>query len=194
MDLLDEESIILRIGDLKISDTGDTFGRESFVNGYYYVPLKNTKSLDKNICISLAHGSARRGVLIRKDSTEVFLTYGANRDTSNAQSMAIGFKSDSEYYFLHEYFGDIYEEKPKLSSRKIVRCQSLFNPSENDSIKEIFNALSPKYIETPTDSDEKSFEELMSQISIIEPGLAEQCLNNLRLKERIKRKKINEGR
>ena len=104
MKLSDKESIILRIGDLKISDTGDTFGRESFVNSYYYIPLKNTKSLDKNIYISLANGDARRAVLIRKDSTEIFLTYGANRDTSNAQSMAIGFKSDIEYYFIHEYF------------------------------------------------------------------------------------------
>ena len=125
--LLDEQSIILRIGDLKISDTGDTFGRESFVNGYFYVPLKYPKSSSLDINGLLADGDARRCVSIRKDSTEVFLIYGANRVSSNAQSMAIGFKSDSGYYCIKEHFKDIYKKEPILSSTILVRCESLFN-------------------------------------------------------------------
>lgn len=181
--LLDEQSIILRIGDLKISDTGDTFGRESFVNGYFYVPLKDPKSSSLDINGLLADGDARRCVSIRKDSTEVFLIYGANRVSSNAQSMAIGFKSDSGYYCIKEHFKDIYEKEPILSSRILVRCESLFNINKNDSIKEIFNATSPEKIETPTDSDKKSFKALMSRISKIEPGLTQANLDQIDLRK-----------
>lgn len=184
MDIYSEESIVLKIGDLKLSDTRDTFGKKRDVNGYQYIPLEDPKAiLFSDISNNLAHGDSREGVSIRSKDDEIFLIFGANRSGSNAQSMAIGYYNGGEYFFIDECFGDIYSEKPRLSSRRIVRCQSLWKSSKKDIIKNTYNYYDPNIKEELTSTEKKSLIELLSKIQSVENGLTKESLSNLRLKE-----------
>lgn len=57
MDLLDKKSIILQIGDLKLSDTAYTFDQHRLLNGFEYCPLEyEYQQLDHFV-----RGDAREG-------------------------------------------------------------------------------------------------------------------------------------
>lgn len=197
MDIYGPESIILKIGDLKLSDTGETFGKEKSVNGFQYTPLKDPKNKTySQIAFHLAHGDSREGVSIKNERAEVLLTFGANRSNSNAQNMAIGYYNGKEYFFIVECFRDIYSEHPTLSSRSIIRCQSLWERSEKDVDKAVFNWREldfPEHIEQKEKLAEKEsalLKELQSRIKVIEKGLTRDSLSNLRLMELFKKRRM----
>lgn len=193
MQLYDKESIILRIGDLKLSDTYDTFGEKRMVNSFLYQPIIHPDGFwHLQIGEHLAHGDSREGVMISNENVKVYLTYGANRLGSNAQSMAIGYQDENGFFFIDECFGDIYSEKPRLSSRYIVRCQSLFE--RNGSEKSVFSFYSPEYKGRLSKADKVSFEKLLSRIRMIEDAVSKSSLNNLRKKEIFLRKKAEENK
>ena len=191
MQLLDKESIILRIGDLKLSDTYDTFGKKRMVNGFSYQPIIHPDGFwYSQIGEHLAHGDSRKGVIISNEKVKLYLTYGANRLASNAQSMAVGYQDEMGFFFIDECFGDIYSEKPRLSSRYIVRCQSLFERSGSE--KCIFNFYLLKHKVTLSKADKVSFSVLLSKIWMIEDAVSKSNLSNLRKKELFLKKKAEE--
>ena len=181
--LLDENSIILQIGNIKLSDTDETFGKNRTVNGYEYNPLLNPNKmfgLRKQMADNIAYGDYRCGVSISNDSKDsIILAYGANRINSNAQSMAIGHHDGSQYFFVVETFRNIYAErigeKPELASRRIVVCESLWKHDEKQKViiydEEIYK--------TPTKREEDCFRELMEKLKRLEPAFEEENLKAL---------------
>lgn len=182
--LLDKNSIILQIGDIKLSDTDDTFGKNRTVNGYEYNPLLNPNKMfgfRKQMADNVAYGDYRCGVSISDDTKDsVILSYGANRINSNAQSMAIGHYDGSQYFFIVETFEDVWAErrgeKPELASRRMVVCQSLWK-TENKTKVIIYNKEIEK---TPTQKEEYCFKELMDKVKRLEPAFEDENLNALR--------------
>ena len=189
MNLLDEESILLRIGDIKLSDTYDTFGERKIVNEYEYNPLVNPKSVSffdtTQLTSNVAHGDSREGTCISNKKTEILLTYGANRCGSNAQSMAIGYFDGTKYFFVDETFGDIYSEKPQLNSRNVIMCKSIWEYGEDDTTKQIL--FLGELIKKATAKEEKCFQELLSRINLLEDGFKKENLDNLRKREIFRR-------
>lgn len=190
MNLLEKDSIILKIGDLKLSDTHDTFGEKKEINGYQYIPLEDPSgSWSSQVIDLLAHGDAKEGVLIRNQDTEILLTYGANRVASNAQSMAIGYYNGGEYYFMDECYRDIYSEHPIVTSRNFVKCHSLWSQTEGDTCKALFSIYNPNLKVRLTKAEKQIILELVSRIKRIEQGLTKESLSNLRKKEIFLRKR-----
>ncbi len=181
MDLLDKESIILQIGDLKLSDTYDTFGEKKYVNGILYLPLINPHGKwCYPVGLHLASGDSREGVAISKnDNTdEIFFTYGANRPSSNAQSMAIGYQDENGFFFVMENFRDIYDKAPSVSSREIVRCKFIFEPC--GTRKTVYLNFDSAYKAKLTKPDKVSFQKLLSKVQTLKDAFSEENLSKLR--------------
>ncbi len=180
--LFDKNSIILNIGDIKLSDTGDTFEKEKLIKEYEYKPLSNPRDsiFGKQIIASIAYGDAKYGVSISDGKNSIILVYGANRISSNAQNIAIGYFNGSQYFFMVEAFGDIYAEKrgerPEFIRRRIVTCKSLWNHNEIE--KCILD--NGEIEEKPTEQELNNFKELVSKIKILEPALKKENMNALR--------------
>ncbi len=191
MDILKKESIVLKIGDLKLSDTYDTFGEKRNVNGYECHPIEDPKGRwFSQIIVELAHGDSREGVIIKKGDDEIYLTYGANRRGSNAQSMAIGYLKGDKYFFIDECFRDIYDENPIVSSRSMVKCDSLWEESKNIMVKPLMNIYNSRLKVEIDNEEEREIEELASKIENIKNALTKESLRNLRKKEIMLRKKL----
>ena len=179
-DLLDENSIILAMGDIKLSDTDETFGKSKIVNQYKYEPILNPKnSFPKKIFADIAYGDYKCGTTISNDEKSILLAYGANRINSNAQSMAIGYFDGSQYFFVVEAFEDIYRKEPELVARRIVNCKSLWSYDQTE--KEIWYRGKTKG--KLTQKDLKYFKELSARIEMLEPALKEENLNSLRMQK-----------
>jgi len=182
MELLDKKSIILQIGDLKLSDTYYTFSEKKYVNGILYLPLINPKGiLCSPVATHLAWGDSREGVSISNDNDntdEIFLTYGANRMGSNAQSMAIGYEDENGYFFIEECYQDSYAKNPRVSSRDIVRCQSTFE--EGGRVKRIYSYYMPDLESKITKADNEAFQKLMHKVRVLKSAFSEENLNGLR--------------
>lgn len=182
MNLLDKNSLILQIGDIKLSDTDDTFGKSIDIDGYKYNPIVNPKSniLSKNITANIAFGDYKCGVSISDGADSVILAYGANRPNSNAQSMAIGYNNRSRYFFVVETFRNIYADrigqKPELSSRRILTCTSLWQHDEKEKLiiycNEIYN--------NPTLKELNYFQNLINKIQNLEQAFSREKLDKLR--------------
>lgn len=178
LDLQKEESIILSIGSIKLSDTGNTFGREKTVNGYEYKPLKNPKNIvEKNIITDVAYGDVKRGTTISDGKDDIILLWGANRDTSPAQSMAIGHFDGLQYIFVVETFRDIYRKDPELATRRIATCKSLWDHSEG--IKLILS--NGQIAGSPTKKEIQHCNELFTVLEKLAPAFREENISALRL-------------
>lgn len=179
-DLSDKNSIILQIGDIKLSDTGDTFGKTRRVDEYEYNPLLNPKNsilFRKGIIANIgSNGSYRCGASISDGKDSVLLTYVANRITSNAESMAIGFFDGEQYFFVDEFFSDIYGENPELSRRDIMVCKSLWEKGEKKKVI-IYNG---EIDAPPTKKEVDYFEQLMGRVERLEPAFEKEKLRTLR--------------
>lgn len=176
--LQDKESIILNIGDIKLSDTGNTFGREAIVNGYEYKPLKNPKSIvEKNVITDIAYGDVKRGTTISDGKDSIILLWGSNRDTTPAQSIAVGHFDGLQYIFVVETFRDIYRKEPELATRRIATCKSLWDHSEG--IKFILS--NGKIEASPTKKELQHCNELFTTLEKLEPAFREENVSTLRL-------------
>ncbi len=179
MNLQGRDSIMLKIGDLKLSDTNDTFGVKKHVNGISYEPLINPlgewlSPVDSH----LANGDVREGVKISDGNVEVYLTYGANSLNSKAQSIAIGFELENEFFFIIEYYRNIYERNPYVSLREIIRCESIY---ESWGIqKTVYSYLGSEYTSSLTEDDRLSVEELFSKVQLLGDAFSRENLNILR--------------
>ncbi|MBR5389358.1 hypothetical protein IK146_02255 [Candidatus Saccharibacteria bacterium] len=182
VNLNDSGSIILGLGDLKVSDTYDVFGKRAEVNGILYQPLVNPgSSMSQPIGVHLALGDAMEGVLIKQRDNEIYFTYGANRPTSHAQSMAIGFHDKEGFFFIVEYFtmAEIYtSSKPKVCRRTIVRCASLCERRADTTITTTFNKDSDCKFEIGK-ADKVSIKELMSRVQAVSKAFSKGCLDGL---------------
>lgn len=180
MMLTDQESIILNIGELKLSDTFYTFGKRKYVNGILYLPLINPHGeWNWPVGVHLATGDVREGVTISNSKIgEIFFTYGSNWVGSNAQSMAIGYHDKDEIFFVKENFRDIYHENPIVSAREIIRCKYIY---ESCGIQRgVFSNYDPDYKAKLTKADKVSFERLMAKVRRLKSAFCEENLSKLR--------------
>lgn len=184
VDLLDSESIILGIGDIKLSDTYYTFGESKVINGYEYKNLVDLSSVHTDyLPCNIVYGDFVGAVLVDDGTNKIILEYGANRFTSNAQSMAIGYNDETEYFFLYESFGNIYSEYPRLTERRIITVENL--KSLNTKQKRVFCEWELGKL-VVSNEEINRFNELISKIKNIENAFKEDNLNTL---SRIRRKK-----
>ncbi len=198
--LTSSKSIILGIGDLKISDTHETFGMLDDVNGIKYMPLSDPKtgSLVTPSDIIVRCG-ARRGLRITDGKDEIFLVYGSNTVSANAQSMAIGISDWRAFFFVEETFieKELYLRNgtPGLASRRIVECTSLYDSGGKSKIVYLApgqRVEQPKMpnnvicfnkepgVELPSKSEEESFERLMAKVKSLEAAFSKKSLHYLR--------------
>ncbi len=178
LNLLDKSSIILQIGSLQLSNTDDTFGKEGKISKYEYNPLLNPSNsvmFRKGIIADIGYGDYRCGASISDGKDSVLLTYGSNRISSNAQSMAIGFYDGSQYFFVDEFFRNIYGKNPELSRRNILICKSLWE--SNTKKKTIID--DEEIYKTPMKKEEDYFNQLMSKVERLEPAFEEENLKAL---------------
>ncbi len=189
-DLLDKNPIILQIGDIKLSNTDDTFGKAEVVSGYEYNPLlnpRNNVAFGKQIIADIGYGDYRCGTSISDGENSILLTYGANRISSNAQSMAIGFFDGKQYFFVDESFRDIYGKNPELSKRDILICESLWK----SSTKKKTIIYEEEVCKNPTKKELDYFNQLMNSVERLEPAFEEE---NLKALKRNRRRSSHEER
>ncbi len=191
--LFGTESIILKIGDLKSSDTLDTFGEPIEFKEYQFEPLMDsTKNELLEVSTNLATGDSRKGVSIKNGDMEVFLIYGTNSvGAKNAQSMAIGYYDGMDYFFVKEDFlmREMNKERPNVRSRSIIKCKSLEIESPKDLERVLYDAYSPEMKKNLTTNNRMSLVGLIARVGCIEGGLTSDVLNKLRLSERFKSRK-----
>lgn len=191
--LFGTESIILKIGDLKSSDTLDTFGEPIEFKECQFEPLMDsTKNELLEVSTNLATGDSRKGVSIKNGDMEVFLIYGTNSvGAKNAQSMAIGYYDGMDYFFVKEDFlmREMNKERPKVRSRSIIKCKSLENKGVKDLERVLYDAYSPEMKKNLTTNNRMSLVGLIARVGCIEGGLTSDVLNKLRLSERFKSRK-----
>lgn len=189
MDIFDKGSIILGIGDIKLSDTDDTFGKRRLINGYEYIPLLNPNDwipFRKQLSAKIAYGDYKCGTNIGNGQNNILLSYGANRINSNAQSMALGYLNELQYFFIVETFGDIYAEKcgrkPELTSRRLVTCKDLWKYNESDTTRLILyhGELNKELTKKELDC----FSELAYKIEVLHNAFKEDNLRQLRIPEK----------
>lgn len=133
VELKNDKSIILDLGDLKLSDTEHTFRNEKIISGIHYKPIFPTlvwgeENFDfyepyNRLLNHLVTGDGRAGVEISKEEKTLFYGFGANRLSSNASNIVLGFIDKNYSYFIKEWFDpcSIYGAEPSLSQRSIIR-------------------------------------------------------------------------
>lgn len=191
--LFGTESIILKIGDLKSSDTLDTFGESIEFKEYQFEPLMDsTKNELLEVSTNLATGDSRKGVSIKNGDMEVFLIYGTNSvGAKNAQSMAIGYYDGMDYFFVKEDFlmREMNKERPNVRSRSIIKCKSLEIESPKDLERVLYDAYSPEMKKDLTTNNRMSLVGLTARLGCIDGSLTSDVLSNLRKSERFKNRK-----
>lgn len=188
--LLGTESSILKIGDLKSSDTLDTFGEPIEFKEYQFEPLMDSTNNELlEVSTKLATGDSRKGVSIKNGDMEVFLIYGTNSvGTKNAQSMAIGYYDGMDYFFVKEDFlmREMNKERPNVRSRSIIKCKSLEIESPKDLEKVLYDAYSPEMKKNLTTNNRMSLVGLTARVGCLERAFTRDVLSNLRQSERFK--------
>lgn len=177
MKINDKNSILLQIGDLKLSDTEYTFGKYKIVGDFEYIPLNkdNSQTNESDQLGLFLMGDHRLGSKIRHHDNEIFFTYSANRPSSNAQNIAIGYFDSNEYHFIKECFSNIYDENSELTSRSIVSVDNLFNPTKiAETIT--FHRYNEKHQKIITEKDEQFFENWIKNIKIFESAFSKEQL------------------
>lgn len=188
--LFGTESIILKIGDLKSSDTLDTFGEPIELKEYQFEPLMDSTNNELlEVSTNLATGDSRKGVSIKNGDIEVFLIYGTNSvGAKNAQSMAIGYYDGMDYFFVKEDFlmREMNKERPNVRSRSIIKCKSLETESPKDLERVLYDAYSPEMNKQLTTNNRISLVGLIARVGCLERALTRDVLSNLRQSERFK--------
>ena len=191
--LFGTESIILKIGDLKSSDTLDTFGEPIEFKEYQFEPLMDSTNNELlEVSTNLATGDSRKGVSIKNGDIEVFLIYGTNSvGTKNAQSMAIGYYDGMDYFFVKEDFlmREMNKERPNVRSRSIIKCKSLEIESPKDLERVLYDVYSPEMKKYLTTNNRMSLVGLTARLGCIDGSLTSDVLSNLRKSERFKNRK-----
>ena len=191
LDLKSDKSIILGLGDLKLSDTEYTLKNEKTINSIHYKPIffffswreEDFNFFDpyERLLVDLVTNEEKAGVLITKNEHHIFYGYGANRLSSNASNIAMGILNSEYSYFINECFNPdtIYREEPELSQRRIIRISNWKSQNANYKLyptlsiysnnlkikKEAFdwwNILEPKIIEF----QDAFMEEQLNQLSL----------------------------
>ena len=188
--LFGTESIILKIGDLKSSDTLDTFGEPIEFKEYQFEPLMDSTNNELlEVSSNLATGDSRKGVSIKNGDIEVFLIYGTNSvGAKNAQSMAIGYYDGMDYCCVKEDFfmREMRKERPNVRSRSIIKCKSLEIESPKDLERVLYDAYSPEMKKYLTNNNRMSLVGLTAKVGCLEGSLTSDVLSNLRKSERFK--------
>ncbi len=171
------DSLLLQLGNLKLKDTSETFQKHKIVSNFEYIPLNQDNS-QINECSQLGlfiMGDHRQGIKIRCNDKEIYFTYGANRPSSNAHNIAIGYFARTKYHFIRESFSSIYEENPEIVIRSIITTNDLFKPTE---IKEtvIFHRYSKDPIKTLTKQETQFVKSWIKNIEIFEEAFKEEQL------------------
>lgn len=131
LDLKSEKSIILGLGDLKLSDTEYTLENDKIINGIHYkpiFPILSWKDFEfyapyERLLANIVDGDGKGGAEISKGEETLFYGYGANRLSSNASNIVLGILDEKYSYFIKEWFASstIYMEEPELIQREIIR-------------------------------------------------------------------------
>lgn len=191
LNLQDEKSLILGLGDLKLSDTEYTFKVAKLVNGIYYKPIfpsltwgDESSYLYDFLLSQLVSGDGRAGVEILKGDETLIYGFGANRLSSNASNIVLGLLAKEYSYFIKEYFDSctIYDSNPELIQRDIIRVSDW----ERESAKyESFPVLSvyAKKLQIEKDTFEcwKILEPIIAEFQDV---FKEEQLNQLRVRRK----------
>lgn len=109
---------------------------EKTINGIHYKPIFSVYAWKEEdfefyepydrLLIHLVVGDGKAGTLITKDKKSLFYGYGANRYSSNASNIVLGFLDNKYSYFINECFDPctIYDDEPELSQRCIIRISN----------------------------------------------------------------------
>lgn len=176
LDLRSEKSIILGLGDLKLSDTLYTLGNDKTINGIHYKPIFSILAwkdynfkfyeLYNRLLADIVVGYEKGGTEISKGEETLFYGYGANRLSSNAQNIVLGFLDEEYSYFIRELFDSstIYSENPEVIRRGIIRILHW----KSEKVKyELFPTLDI------LDSKKLQIEEALEYWKILEPKIVE---------------------
>lgn len=154
----DSESILLNFSDLNLSYTGDIFdfSKSIEVDNFNYenlIYVDNCRT--KPIGYDVVNGDGRGAVKIStKEREPIYYLFGANRYTSNASNIAIGYQdSNKDFVFLYESFGDMYSKKPILTTRNLITVDSLY--SNEKKIIRLYDYICDKKINISTEDLKK---------------------------------------
>ncbi len=194
LDLKSDKSIILGLGDLKLSDTEEILKNEKTINGIYYKPIFSVLAWDKGnfdfyepydrlIC-HLVVGDGKSGVEIAKNNHSIFYGYGANRSNSNASNIVLGFLDKEYSYFLKECFDSdtIYSSDPELVRRDIIR---VFHWRRKDAKYKLCPILNFRYNDVKIEKKAyEYFEILEPRIMEFQDAFSDEQLNQLSLRRK----------
>lgn len=189
LDLKSNKSIILGLGDLKLSDTEYTFKKETIINGICYSPIFPYDLLNRNVgyerlLYNVIVGSARCGVEIAKKEKKLFYGFGANRISSNASNIVLGFLTTEYSYLIKEYFSSssIYDKNPELIKREIIRILDLKNENAKYEELSVWDIYSRK-IQIPNEAF-AYWKILEPRIIDFQDAFQEEQLNQLHLRRK----------
>lgn len=191
LDLKSDKSIILGLGDLKLSDTEYTLNQDKIINGIHYKPIFPTYAVFNenatfyerydNLLKNLVVGSGKGGTEISKGENILFYGYAANRLSSNASNIVLGVLNTEYSYFLKEWFDPctIYNEEPELSGRGIIKITHWRRKRAKYELFSTFNIYSQN-LQIPKEAFEY-WEILEPKIVEFQDAFCEEQLNQLRL-------------
>lgn len=170
-------SLLLQFGNLQLKDTAETFQKHKIVSNFEYTPLNqnNSQTNEYSQLGLFIIGDHRQGVKIKCNNAEIFFVYGANRPSSNAHNIAIGYFARTKYHFIRESFSNIYEENPEVVIRAVITTNDLFKPTK---IKEtiIFHKYSKNPIKILTKQENQFIKSWIKNIRIFEEAFLEEQL------------------
>jgi len=173
MEILDKKSLILSIGDVKLSDTEYTFENENIINGYEYESLFEVFHCNLG---HFLHGDYRTGSKIKKDDKTIYYAYSANRSSSNAQEIAIGYFNNGKYHFLKEGFTNIYQDSPELIFRSMLTIDDLCKVQTMKQKVLIYYSKIEKNI---SKKDLEEFKRWIDYVKLFEDAFSKQNLDEL---------------
>lgn len=191
LDLKSDKSIILGLGDLKLSDTEYTLNQDKMINGIHYKPIFPTYAVFNenatfyerydNLLKNLVVGDGKGGSEISKGENTLFYGYAANILSSNASNIVLGVLNTEYSYFLKEWFDPctIYNEEPELSGRGIIKITHWRRKRAKYELFSTFNIYSQNL-----QIQKEAFEYwkiLEPKIVELQDAFCEEQLNQLRL-------------
>ena len=194
LDLKSDKSIILGLGDLKLSDTEETLKNEKTINGVYYKPIFSVLAWDKGnfefyepydrLLCHLVVGDGKAGVEITKNNHSIFYGYGANRFNSNASNIVLGFLDKEYSYFLKECFDSdtIYSSDPELIRRDIIR---VFHWRIKNAKYKLYPILNFRYNDVEIEKETYEYWEILEpRIMEFQDAFSDEQLNQLSLRRK----------
>lgn len=127
------------------------------------------------------HNSRGAVKISTKEKEPIYYLFGANRYTSNASNIAIGYQTnDKSFIFLRECFADIYSKNPTLTARDIIMVDSIW--SDENQLKRFCDCIYDENI-TILPEDIIQFKNILEQINGYEPAFSEENFKQLILKK-----------